>query len=48
MENILFPANVMEINQVLVDIASFEFFDSEKINTNLFHFPEEEPFNLSF
>ena len=32
MENIMFPANVMEINQVLVDIANFELFDSEKIN----------------
>ena len=48
MENIMFPANVMEINQVLVDIANFEFFDSEKINQKLFKFPEEEPYNLNF
>ena len=44
----MFPANVMEINQVLVDIANFEFFDSEKINQKLFKFPEEEPYNLNF
>ena len=38
----------MQINKVLVDIANFELFDSQKINQKLFYFPEEEPYNLNF
>ena len=48
MEGIKFPANTMVINQVFIEIASFEIIDSEKINDEIFHFPEVEPFSLNF
>ena len=48
MEGIKFPANSMLINQVFLEIANFEVLPSEKINDELFYFPEEDPYNLNF
>ena len=38
----------MSINQVFTELANFELFSSEKINEDLFFFPEEDPFSLNF
>ena len=48
MEGIKFPVNVVTINQNLFEIANFEIIPSEKINEELFYFPEEEPYNFNF
>ena len=48
MENLQFPANVMTINKVFSEIANFELIPSDKINEELFIFPEEDPFSFNF
>ena len=48
MEGVKVPANVMLINKVFLEIASFEVIPSENINDELFYFPEEDPYSLNF
>ena len=48
MEGIKFPANVMLINELFIEISSFEIVPSEDINNELFYFPEVDPFSLNF
>ena len=48
MDNLQFPANVMAINEVLIEISNFEAIDSGKINDMFLIIPEEDPFSLNF
>ena len=48
MESVKYPANAMLINQAFIEIANFEVIPSEKINNELFYFPEVDPFSLNF
>ena len=38
----------MLINKVFIEISNFELIPSEKINEEIFYFPEEDPYNRNF
>ena len=42
------PGNVSAFCSYLIEIANFQFFDTDIINEELFYFPEVDPYGLNF
>ena len=48
LDNLKFPPSTMIITRELIKIAKFELIPTEKINEELWYFPEGEAFSLNF
>ena len=45
---IKFPANANTLILFLIDIATFDIFPSDKMNSGVIVLPESEPYNINF